>query len=140
MVGTGSGDYTDLEYTNMPSFWKTENMYVYNDVVDAQGNVVVKANRDALYPNLRWSGVNSVTSTFWRVSGTRVRLNRLTLAYRIPSRFTKLVGIESCRLNVTGQNLLSFNNPYPDNFIDPMTSYGSYPTLRKFTVGVNVSF
>ena len=43
-------------------------------------------------------------------------------------------------MNVTGQNLLSFYNPYPDNFIDPMMSYGSYPTLRKFTVGVNVTF
>lgn len=115
-------------------------MYVYNDIVDAAGNVVVKANRNAEYPNLRWSSVNSVTSTFWRISGTRVKLNRLTLAYRIPSRITKLVGIESCRFNVTGQNLLSFYNPYPDNFIDPMTSYGSYPTLRKFTIGVNVTF
>ena len=140
MVGSGSNSYTDLEYTSMPSFWNTDNMYVYNDIVDAAGNVVVKANRNAEYPNLRWSSVNSVTSTFWRISGTRVKLNRLTLAYRIPSRITKLVGIESCRFNVTGQNLLSFYNPYPDNFIDPMTSYGSYPTLRKFTIGVNVTF
>lgn len=140
MVGSGSGSYTDLEYTSMPSFWTTDNMFVYNDVVDAAGNVVVKANRDAKYPNLRWGSINSATSTFWRVSGTRVRLNRVTLAYRIPSKITKLVGIESCRFNVTGQNLLSFYNPYPDNFIDPMTSYGSYPTLRKFTIGVNVTF
>ncbi len=35
MVGSGSGSYTDLEYTNMPSFWNTDNMFVYNDVVDA---------------------------------------------------------------------------------------------------------
>ena len=74
------------------------------------------------------------------VSGTRVSMNRLTLAYAIPSKFTRLIGIESCRFNVTGQNLFSFYNPYPDNFIDPMTSYGSYPTLRKFTIGVNVTF
>lgn len=140
MVGSGSGSYTDLEYTNMPSFWNTDDMFVYNDVVDAAGNVVVNANRDAKYPNLRWSDVNSVTSSFWRVSGTRVRLNRLTFAYSIPSKYTQMIGIESCRFNITGQNLLSFNNPYPDNFIDPMTSYGSYPTLRKFTIGVNVTF
>ena len=58
MVGSGSGSYTDLEYTNMPSFWNTDNMFVYNDVVDASGNVVVKANRNAKYPNLRWGSVN----------------------------------------------------------------------------------
>ena len=51
-----------------------------------------------------------------------------------------MIGIERCRFNVTGQNLLSFNNPYPDNFMDPMISYGTYPTLRKFTIGVNVTF
>ena len=101
---------------------------------------MTKDNRNAKYPNLRWGSVNSVNSTYWRVSGTRVSMNRLTLAYAIPSKFTRLIGIESCRFNVTGQNLFSFYNPYPDNFIDPMTSYGSYPTLRKFTIGVNVTF
>jgi hypothetical protein len=98
------------------------------------------ANRDAELPNLNYSSVNSVASTFWRVSGTRVQLNRLTLAYAIPSKYTKIAGIQSCRLNVTGQNLLSLYNPYPDNFIDPMYSYGSYPTLRKITIGVNLTF
>ncbi|WP_071146265.1 SusC/RagA family TonB-linked outer membrane protein [Bacteroides ihuae] len=129
-----------LEYTNMPSFWDPDNMFVYNDIYDGSGNLVMAANRDANLPNLRYSSVNSVASTFWRVSGTRVQLNRLTLAYAIPSRYIKLLGIQSCRFNVTGQNLLSFYNPYPDNFMDPMNSYGSYPTLRKLTIGVNLTF
>lgn len=131
---------TSIEFTNMPSFWNPDDMYVYADVLDAQGNVTVKQNLNGSLPNLAYSSVNSVTSNFWRVSGTRIRLNRLTLAYKLPNTWLKNIGIESCRINVTGQNLLSFNNPYPDNFIDPMTSYGSYPTLRKFTVGLNVSF
>ena len=80
------------------------------------------------------------TTVFFRRLRLRIRLNRLTLAYKIPSKYTKMIGIESCRFNVTGQNLLSFNNPYPDNFMDPMISYGTYPTLRKFTIGVNVTF
>lgn len=25
----------DLEYANMPSFWNVDNMYVYQDVLDA---------------------------------------------------------------------------------------------------------
>lgn len=130
-----------LEYTNMPSFWNPDNMFVYQDIYDAAGNLLMEANRDAYYPNLAYSGVNSVTSTFWRVSGTRVNLNRLTLAYSLPSSITKKLGVGTCRFNVTGQNLLSLYNPYPDNFIDPMSgTYGSYPTLRKFTVGLNLSF
>ena len=75
--------YKRQEYTSMHSFWNTENMFVYNDVLDASGNVVVKANRNAKYPKLRWSSVNSVTSTFWRVSGTPVSYTHLGSEYNI---------------------------------------------------------
>ena len=132
--------YKRLEYVNMPSFWNPDNMYVYQDIYDAQGNLLQAANHDAEYPNMRWASVNNQTSTFWRISGTRITLNRVTLAYKIPKNICKFVGIASARVNVTGQNLLSLYNPYPDNFIDPMMSYGVYPTLRKFTIGLNVSF
>lgn len=130
----------DLEYSNMPSFWNVDDMYSYQDVYDASGNLVVAANRNGKYPNLAYASVNSIPSTFWRISGTRVSLNRLTLAYALPSKWVKSIGIQSCRFNVTGQNLLSFYNPYPDNFMNPMSSYDSYPTLRKVTVGINISF
>lgn len=139
MLKSGSGK-SDLEFTNMPSFWKVENMYSYQDVYDASGNLVVAANRDGNLPNLAYQSVNAVTSSFWRISGTRVKLSRLTLAYTIPSNWIKKIGIQSARVNLTGQNLLSFYNPYPDNFIDPMCSYGAYPTLRQFTLGVNLTF
>jgi len=129
-----------LEFTNVPSFWNPDNMYVYQDVIDGSGNMILAQNRNAKYPNMAYSSVNSMSSSFWRVSGTRVRLNRVTLAYSVPSSFIKKVGIQSARINVTGQNLLSLYNPYPDNFIDPMNSYNAYPTLRQFTVGVNLTF
>ena len=135
--GSGVGD---LEFTNMPSFWTVDNMYSYQNVYDAAGNLIVAENRNGWLPNLQYQSVNAVESSFWRVSGTRVRLNRLTLAYTIPQNWVKKIGLQNIRVNVTGQNLLSLYNPYPDNFIDPMMSYGSYPTLRKFTVGVNVTF
>ncbi len=125
--------------TNMPSFWNVDNMYSYQDILDGSGNVVVAENHDANYPNLAYS-VNSQPSTFWRISAARVALKNLTLAYSLPTKWLNTIGIQSCRINVTGQNLLSLYNPYPENFMDPMMTYGSYPTLRKFTVGVNVSF
>ena len=129
-----------LEYTNMPSFWNVNDMFSYQNIYDASGNLVVAENRNGSLPNLAYSSVNSIASSFWRISSTRVQLSRLTLAYTIPSSFVKKLGIQSARVNITGQNILSFYNPYPDNFIDPMCSYGSYPTLRKFTVGVNLTF
>lgn len=131
----------DIEFTNMPSFWNPDNMYVYQDIYDGSGTLLMKANREAQYPNLAYAGVNSTASSFWRVSGTRVTLNRLTLAYALPSAWVRKIGVQSARVNITGQNLINFYNPYPDHFANPMAgSYGSYPTLRKWTIGVNLSF
>lgn len=133
---TGSG----IETANLPSFWKAEDMYAYQDVYDASGNLVVKENRDAKYPNLAHASVNAVTSSFWRVKNNSVRLSRLTLAYRVPGEWTKKVKIDNARVNITGQNLFEFCNDYPDKFMSKMTTYGSYPTLRKWTIGLNLTF
>ena len=138
VVSTGSS-YDVMQYTNLPSFW-SGNMFVYEDVLDAQGRVVAHQNRDALYPNLRFAEVNSVASTFWKVNNANVLLRNVTLAYSLPKTWVSKVGVESCRINITGQNLLDFYNPYPDKFMSQNSSYSVYPTLRKFTMGLNVSF
>lgn len=136
--GVASG--SNIEFYNMPSFWNPDNMYAYQDVEDGSGNVVVKENRNAHYPNLAY-GINSNASSFWRVSAATVRLSRLTLAYTIPNKLYKSVGIKNIRVNITGQNLLNFYNPYPDGFMSPLAgAYGKYPNLRKWTIGVNLSF
>ncbi len=132
---------SNIEYYNMPSFWNPDNMFVYQDIYDGSGNLLMAQNREAQYPNLAYSDVNSVASSFWRVSAARVRLSRLTIAYALPSNWFKSIGIKSARVNVTGTNLLNFYNPYPDKFTSPMAgTYGSYPNLRKWTIGVNLSF
>jgi TonB-linked outer membrane protein, SusC/RagA family len=137
IISTASG-YNVMQYTNLPSFW-AGNMYVYKDVLDNQGRVVSPQNLDAKYPNLRFSDVNSVASTFWKVSDTDVTLRNVTLAYSLPKTWMKKVGVESCRLNVTGQNMISFYNPFPDHFMSQMSSYSQYPALRKITLGINVT-
>lgn len=129
-----------LEYTNMPSFWNPDDVFVYEDIYDGSGNKVIAANRTASLPNPAYSSVNAITSSFWRVSGTRIKWSRITLAYALPKDWIRPLGVQNVRFNLTGQNLLSLYNPYPDNFIDPMSSYGNYPALRSFTLGVSVTF
>ena len=131
---------SNIEFYNFPSFWNPDNVYVYQDIYDGSGNLVMKQNREAEYPNLAY-GINSVASSFWRISAARVALNRLTLAYALPKAWFRKIGVKNVRINLTGQNLINFYNPYPDSFTNPMAgSYGSYPNLRKWTVGVNLSF
>ena len=138
-IGVASG--SNIEYYNMPSFWDPDNMYVYQNIYDGSGNLLMTENRTAKYPNLAYQSINAVTSSFWRISSTNIRLSRLTLAYTLPQQWFKKVGIKNVRINVTGQNLINFYNPYPDNFTSPMAgTYGSYPNLRRWDIGVNLSF
>ena len=131
---------SNIEFYNFPSFWNPDNVYVYQDIYDGSGRLVMSQNRDAYYPSLAY-GINSYASSFWRVSAARVALNRLTLAYTVPSKWFGNIGIKSCRINITGQNLINFYNPYPEKFTNPMAgTYGNYPNLRKWTIGVNLGF
>ena len=138
-IGVASG--SNIEYYNMPSFWNPDNMYVYQDIYDGSGNKVMSENRSAYYPNLAYQSVNAVTSSFWRISSASVRLSRLTLAYSLPKEWFKKIGINNVRVNVTGQNLINFYNPYPEKFTSPMAgTFGNYPNLRRWDIGVNLSF
>lgn len=129
----------NLEYNNIPTFWK--DMFVYEDVLDANGVVVAAANRDAVYPNLKYDSVNNLQSTFWALDGTIVSLRNVTLAYSVPQSLSKKVGVSNCKINVTCQNAINFVSPHiEDAWSSWGGNYGYYPNLRKITVGVNVSF
>ena len=127
------------EYSNVSAMWK--DMFVYEDIYDANNIVTVAQNRNAKYPNIRYSSVNGAPSTFWKVSAATVQLRNMTVAYALPKEWLKIIGISSCRFNLTCQNVFNFLNPYPEGaWASWAGSYGYYPNLRKFTLCVNVSF
>ena len=127
------------EYSNVSAMWK--DMFVYEDIYDANNIVTVAQNRNAKYPNIRYSSVNGAPSTFWKVSVATVQLRNMTVAYSLPKEWLRIIGISSCRFNLTCQNVFNFLNPYPEGaWASWAGSYGYYPNLRKFTLGVNVSF
>ena len=127
------------EYSNVSAMWK--DMFVYEDIYDANNIVTVAQNRNAKYPNIRYSSVNGAPSTFWKVSAATVQLRNMTVAYALPKEWLKIICISSCRFNLTCQNVFNFLNPYPEGaWASWAGSYGYYPNLRKFTLGVNVSF
>lgn len=129
----------NYEYENMPSCFA--DMFNYEDIYDANGIVTVPANVGAAFPNMRYSSVNTAPSSFWLVDGASLSLRNISVAWTLPKKWVNTVGLSSVRLNLTCQNAINFINPYPD---DSWASYGGtysrYPNLRKFTMGVNVSF
>ena len=81
----------------------------------------------------------SLNSTFWAVDGTMIRVNNMTLSYKLPERVLKAAGLGSARLLATGNNLWNIINPLP--YKDPYTSSAyNYPTIRTISLGLSVGF
>ena len=133
--------FDNLEKENVSAMWN--DMFIYEDVLDAQGNVIAAANPDGRWPNFGYTkaSVNSQTSTFWKMSAAEIYLRNITLAYTVPKNAVKAIGLSNIRFNVTIQNALSLYNACPDGYWDNFAgSYGSYPVTRKITFGMNVTF
>ena len=65
----------------------------------------------------------------------------MLVVYALPIVFINIICFSICRFNLTCQNVFNFLNPYPEGaWASWAGSYGYYPNLRKFTLGVNVSF
>lgn len=131
--------FGNLQTTNINAMWS--DMYVYEDKYDANGNQLVWANRDGWLPNIKYSSINSQASTFWRMSGTELVLRNITLAWTVPQKWVRQVSLSNVRLNMTVQNAFSFFNPIPHGAWNTFAgNYGSYPSCRKITMGLNVTF
>ena len=131
---------SDYVIWNREPFWT--DMYSEGIVfTDENGNETIKyANTDGKYPNIAFDD-NRNPSDFWQLPSFRAYIRTLTLAYTLPEQYSNKIGLEKIRFNVTGNNLWDLYNPYPGKYrnIYDASSVG-YPTLRTWTLGVNVTF
>ncbi|MBC6606592.1 TonB-dependent receptor [Hymenobacter sp. BT188] len=90
---------------------------------------------------------NRRTSTRFLEDGSYVRLKTLTLGYNIPEGITKLARLQTARIYVSGQNLLTFTDysgldPEINTFSGSNTSLGTdfltFPQARTVQVGINL--
>jgi TonB-linked SusC/RagA family outer membrane protein len=80
---------------------------------------------------------NGWESTFWAVNATMIRVNDMTISYKLPAHITKKAGIDNARILATGNNLWVIKNPL--KYKDPYSSYiYDYPTLRTISVGLSL--
>jgi len=125
------------DYMNMPVFW---NDMFSLPVLDVDGNEIPgTGNTEGKYPNMYQSDFNNRTSNFWQVESFRMHLRTLTLAYSLPKSLLNRIKVDNCRLTLTGMNLISLHNPYPQKFMDTFSDFGAYPVLRTFSLGINLS-
>lgn len=89
-------------------------------------------------------GTNSVTnttSTFWLKSANFLRLKSLVVSYSLPkSVIDKIGGFTAIQFYCSGSNLFILSQ-FNKEFYDPEIGDGfSYPVMKSFNAGVNITF
>ena len=102
-------------------------------------------NTDAYYPRPDFSSTkNQQTQTGYLQNAAYLRVKNAQIGYTLPKIWTKKAGMESVRIYVSGDNLLTFSDMI--SVFDPETlgsDWGDgklYPLQRTISVGINVNF
>ena len=102
-------------------------------------------NTGAYYPRPTFGdNKNHQVQTGYLQSAAYMRLKNIQLGYTLPKAWMNKVGVESLRVYVSGDNLLTFSSI--SKVFDPETLGGDrgegklYPLQRTISVGLNVNF
>ena len=109
-------------------------------------------------PRVSWRGSanNKQPSTRFLEDGAYTRLKNLQLGYTLPTKLSQKIGSSTVRVYVAGQNLLTFTK-YPGLDPEQQSSdnlnseqfrgdvavgidWGTYPSAKTYTIGLNVGF
>jgi TonB-linked SusC/RagA family outer membrane protein len=85
---------------------------------------------------------NTIPSTRFLYSATYARVKNINLAYSLPHRLIRPLGLQKVRLHVAGDNLLTL---YGHKGFDPEqtvsgSTYYRYPAQKSVTFGIDVTF
>ncbi len=90
------------------------------------------------------SDAQQYPSTFFFISGNYLRLKTAELAYTLPVKFTKHLGLEAVRFYMNGYNLLTWSAIDKLYEFDPEISTNSdrtiYPPQRTINFGTSITF
>lgn len=94
---------------------------------------------DATYPRLLFyqDEINTQDSDFYLQNSSYLKIRNIQLGYTLPKRWTSACQIDRVRIYGALENFITFTK---FKGFDPEVSGMKYPTMRKATVGLNVTF
>jgi TonB-linked SusC/RagA family outer membrane protein len=137
-IATSWGGYNSIDLVQQ-SAGSTQNDWAHepfwNDMYDAT------TNPNGKYPNMGQQATAYAPSDFWELSNFRCTVRNLTVGFELPKEPLKTIGIQRVTLGVTGNNLWDLYNPYPGHYRNMYdNSLSRYPTLRTWSVNMNITF
>ena len=128
-----------------PYFWGADGGMWQSTVFKEHLDYWSPENTDAYYPRPTFGdNKNHEVQTGYLQSAAYLRLKNIQVGYTLPKAWTSKIGMESLRVYVSGDNLLTFSGI--SDVFDPETLGGDwgegklYPLQRTISVGVNVNF
>ena len=100
-------------------------------------------NTGAEFPRLTPNSItnNYVTSSFWMRSGSYLRLKNLVLGYTLPKAISNKAKMQSARIYISGQNLITWDKYFPGFDPEQRDTAGEfYPIMTTYTIGLNLNF
>ncbi|WP_417859579.1 SusC/RagA family TonB-linked outer membrane protein [Winogradskyella sediminis] len=126
-----------------------------NTTYDYYNNAWTPTNTNTDQPRAGNNSFREISSRFVE-DGSYVRLKNIAIGYTFPSDLIEDLGVESLKLSVSAQNLLTFTNY---SGLDPEVNYfgaagnnntasntvrgfdfGNYPTVRSFSFSLSAKF
>ncbi|WP_295117424.1 SusC/RagA family TonB-linked outer membrane protein [uncultured Chitinophaga sp.] len=98
--------------------------------------------------NARTTGNNNAVSSRWVEDGSYLRIQNISLGYKLPAAIVNRLNLQGIRIYASAQNLYTWTkylnfNPEVSNYEGPLTGgvdYGSYPLAKTVTFGINIGF
>lgn len=131
-VGSVGGGMPQYGGANRPYYpiWATGDCY------DPETNPTGK------YPRITgtsWYESGTGNTSFWLRNGAYLRLKNLNVGYMLPKTFVNRLGLTQAQVFMNATNLFCISDV--TEFLDPEQEYyDSYPLMRTFSFGLNVSF
>lgn len=141
--GTFWGIYTGQWYS---IGLKEHNDYFRSEAIGLPG-YEIPANVDSYYPRpVMDNGIkNQKVQTRYLQNASYIRLKNLQVGYSLPQRWIQKIGLNKCRLYVSGENI--WTGTALSGLYDPETISGgfeergnAYPLSRTWSFGVNLTF
>lgn len=147
LQGVGKRDYVlggPYFWGASGGMWQSAGFVEHWDFFRSEDNPL-GANLDGYYPRpLFTSGKNQATQTRYLQNAAYMRLKNIQLGYTLPAAWTKKALMQSVRLYVSGDNLLTLSDI--TGVFDPELLGGDwgpgklYPLSKTISFGVNINF
>lgn len=135
LQGVGKADGYLREYGIMPFFNG-------GTVQEQHKNHWTPENTRAAFPRLAFNEPNNEkNSTFWLKNASYLRLKNVQLGYEVPAGIVSRSGISRLRFYISASNLLTWDSFWDGYDVEsPVGTGNSYPQLKMYTLGLDLSF